>query len=325
MRIFISWSGERSQALGTAVREWLPLVLHYAEPWLSQADIEAGDRWSVEIAKELDACSFGITCVTTQNINSPWILFESGALAKSMEKGRVLPLLLDLDVREISGPLAQFQAKKAEKSGLMEAIVSINKASPNPEPEERVKALFEALWPQLEQKIAAIPKSTSSSKQTRSQADILEELVTSVRNLDARYREEREDGVPPRRSKRAHMRTMMAEELLFRGSRDPRDPMSIMIAASFMREEHPWLYELAADVYAKLRDGDHNGAKQAAARLFELAEIFSGGPFESEFSGRTVHMLMRVVDRAVSLAESDITLREPDKPKNPRAPTTKLV
>ena len=34
MHVFISWSGERSKALAVALRDWLPLVLHYVEPWV---------------------------------------------------------------------------------------------------------------------------------------------------------------------------------------------------------------------------------------------------------------------------------------------------
>ena len=59
MKIFISWSGERSEALAKALRDWMQLVLHFAQPWLSQSDIKAGDRWNVEIAKELENCNFG--------------------------------------------------------------------------------------------------------------------------------------------------------------------------------------------------------------------------------------------------------------------------
>jgi hypothetical protein len=54
MKMFISWSGERSQALGQALHEWLPMVLHYADPWLSHSDIDAGQRWADVIGKELD-------------------------------------------------------------------------------------------------------------------------------------------------------------------------------------------------------------------------------------------------------------------------------
>jgi hypothetical protein len=45
MKVFISWSGERSQILAQKLYEWVPMVLQSVTPWLSQADIAAGDRW----------------------------------------------------------------------------------------------------------------------------------------------------------------------------------------------------------------------------------------------------------------------------------------
>jgi hypothetical protein len=38
VKIFISWSGDRSHQLAQALHGWLPLVLPYVEPWLSQAN-----------------------------------------------------------------------------------------------------------------------------------------------------------------------------------------------------------------------------------------------------------------------------------------------
>jgi len=200
MRIFISWSGERSQALAQALHEWLPLVLHYVEPWLSKSDIAAGERWGIEVAKELDGSNFGIICLTRENINAPWILFEAGALAKLMQEGRVIPLLLDVEFKDISGPLAQFQAKKVEKGGLSDVIISINRAAPQPVPEDRAAKLFESLWPQFENRLVAIPKPTTPSKPNRPQHEVLEELVASVRGLDVRLRDD--DEVRFRRRKR---------------------------------------------------------------------------------------------------------------------------
>src|SRR4051794_4878106 len=103
MKVFISWSGDRSQTLALAVRDWLPMVLHYVEPWLSHSDIEAGERWANVVAKELETTKFGIICITRENIESPWILFEAGALAKSMQEGRVIPLLFDIEFKDIAG------------------------------------------------------------------------------------------------------------------------------------------------------------------------------------------------------------------------------
>jgi hypothetical protein len=143
MKVFVSWSGERSQALAQALRDRLPLVLHFVEPWLSQSDIEPGERWVSEVSKELGVSNFGIICVTRENTESPWILFEAGALAKSMQQGRVIPLLFDVEFKDITGPLAQFQAKKVDKQGLSELVGSINRLSEHAVPETRLIQLFE--------------------------------------------------------------------------------------------------------------------------------------------------------------------------------------
>ena len=200
LKIFISWSGERSEALAKALRDWLPLVLHYVSPWLSQSDIKAGDRWSIEIAKELENCNFGIICITRENLNAPWILFEAGALAKSMQDGRVIPLLLDLELKDLSGPLAQFQAKKSDETGMKELISSLNKSSAAPVPEVQLEKLFSALWTDLDKQLGTIPKLAASVKSNRSQGDILEELVGSVRNVEMKIRDS--DGESSRVKKR---------------------------------------------------------------------------------------------------------------------------
>lgn len=185
MKVFIGWSGERSKALAQALHDWIPLVLHNVEPWVSEADIEAGERWGEVVAKELADSNFGIICVTRENVNSPWVLFEAGALAKTMQGSKVIPLLLDLEIRDITGPLAQFQAKKVEKHGVNEVISSINQTANSVVPEARARELFEALWPKLEREVKAIPKQPTTEKHVRPQHEILEELVVGVRSLDS--------------------------------------------------------------------------------------------------------------------------------------------
>jgi hypothetical protein len=128
LRVFISWSGPRSCALAHALRQWLPLVLHYVEPWVSETDIYAGKRWSEVVATELEASNFGVLCVTPQSMSAPWLIFEAGALAKPLE-GFVVPLLLDVDLSDLTGPLAQFQAKKTDRAGVLGLLQSINGAT----------------------------------------------------------------------------------------------------------------------------------------------------------------------------------------------------
>lgn len=294
MKVFISWSGTRSQALAEALRDWLPLVLHYTDPWLSKSDIQSGERWGVEVAKELQETNFGIICVTKDNLNSPWILFEAGALAKSMEDGRVTPLLLDLDFKEISGPLAQFQAKKADKTGIKELVSDLNKSATSSTPEERLSQLFEPLYVALGERIEAIPANTSGQKQTRPQGEILEELVSSIRSVETRVRDAMDDDGVPRRKWRRRLSPGMVMDITHSISDGPEDPIQILVFFSLFKEELPWLYELALDLYRALSAGNRVKAVAAHRKLKRALEVAERGPYFEMLGidSRTSHMML---------------------------------
>jgi len=280
MKVFISWSGERSQVLAQNLREWLPLVLHYVEPWLSEADISAGDRWAEAVAKELEESNFGIICVTRENLNSPWVLFEAGALAKSMQGSRVIPLLLDHEFKDITGPLTQFQAKKVEKSGLSEVINSINQASNQIVPETRAKQLFEALWPEFENKVALIPKEPATAKHSRPQHEILEELVASVRGFDSRLREVSEEPLyksPLRRHFFAPYIMHILPDFIAEG---PGDPIWLLLLISILRDDVPWLYEIGLEAYRILKIGPSKEAERVLRQFHWGTELLMGLPTE---------------------------------------------
>jgi hypothetical protein len=287
MKVFISWSGERSNALALALREWLPLVLHYVEPWLSDADIEAGDRWAQSIAKELAAANFGIVCVTSENVNSSWVLFEAGALAKSLEMSKVIPLLLDLEFSDISGPLAQFQAKKITRTGVGEILHSLQASAESPIPEDRERQLLDALWPELEKKLAEIPKKAPTQRHVRPQHEILEELVTSVRALDVRAKDSDELISQLRREQRVRLRRRPINPIAIRdlisGLLEDRDfsdgpnPVAILIFAGYFRDDAPWLYELTVEAYnaIKKKRGDSRRVIRDLIRILQWVARFT--------------------------------------------------
>jgi hypothetical protein len=188
MKIFISWSAERSKQVALALRDFLPIVLHYTEPWLSEIDIPAGERWSVELNRELEASSFGIICLTRENLQAPWILFEAGAIAKSLASSAVCPYLLDLDLKDISGPLAQFQAKKANRESTLEIVQSINQKAPKQVEPGPLLRLFDKFWPDLEAKLREVSKGDNNQENPiRPDNEILEDLVSVVRSIERRF------------------------------------------------------------------------------------------------------------------------------------------
>jgi hypothetical protein len=238
-------------------------------------------------------------------VNSPWVLFEAGALTKSLDTSKVIPLLLDLEFSDISGPLAQFQAKKLTKAGVSEVVHSLQVSADDPVPDERSKQLFEALWSELEKRIADIPDSPPSERHVRPQHEVLEELVASVRALDSKVRESEEmiAQLPRsrwgRRSPRMHpMMFMEIDHMLGEG---PDDPIGLLVAASIFRDDVPWLYELGMEAYRSMSGPRRRaGAHRDVQRFLRAMERTMHGPFGPEELGldpRTFEMVMHELPR----------------------------
>ena len=184
MRIFVSWSGTTSRLVAEALRDWLPDVLQDVQPWMSASDIDAGVRWASEIGKYLEGSDFGVICLTPDNTDAPWILFESGALSKKFDNSRVIPYLFRLSQSDIQGPLAQFQNVIADKEGTRRLVNSIFIASDNtPVSVDRLDRAFEQWWPSLEARLDGIPATKKKKETKRSDNDLLDEILGTVRGL----------------------------------------------------------------------------------------------------------------------------------------------
>lgn len=184
LKIFLSWSGDRSRAVALALHETIPAIISGVEPWMSKTDIPPGARWASAIGGNLEQCDFGIICLTPENVERPWILFEAGALSKRMTDSAVVPYLYGMDEKDVGGPLGQFQAKKAEKDPTLEIVLSINARAGNREAEAIVRRRFNHEWSGLEAQLAAIPKPTSEpTRQPRPDREVLEDVVSHLHQL----------------------------------------------------------------------------------------------------------------------------------------------
>ena len=101
-------------------------MVQAVKPWLSSQDIEKGARWFEEIGESLSTTDFGILCLTSANISAPWILFEAGALSKSLGQSRVCPLLINIKNIDLQGPLAQFNTTGIARLDIRKLIDSLN-------------------------------------------------------------------------------------------------------------------------------------------------------------------------------------------------------
>jgi len=188
MKVFISWSGQASKQIAEIFRTWIPAVIQAVKPYYSPNDIEKGTRWSVEIAKELESSRFGIICLTKENLDAPWIMFEAGALSKNLDRAKVCPFLFGVEPADVQGPLVQFQAARFEKSEVKKLMKAINtELGDNALAVDVLEAVFEMWWPKLEEQVSAALAKVGSTKgktgATRSEKEMLEEILGLTRNL----------------------------------------------------------------------------------------------------------------------------------------------
>jgi hypothetical protein len=184
MKIFLSWSGDKSRLVAEALHEWLPNVIQGLDPWISVNDIEKGTAWRNEVAYHLEAAAVGIFCLTRENLERPWLLFEAGAISKRLDNAFVCTYLLNIEPTEIKDPLAQFQWTKATREDTRKLLHTINRAQKEGTlPQERIDKAFEKWWPELDQRLQSIPNIEQPQESKRSIEDMVSEILVTVRSL----------------------------------------------------------------------------------------------------------------------------------------------
>ncbi len=192
MKVFISWSGHRSKEVAELLSDWVKCVLQASKPWISTRDIDKGAIWFSEISDQLKDTAAGIVCLTQENKDKPWILFETGALAKGLSTNRVCTFLIDLKPSDIEDPLAQFNHTLPDESSLWGLICSLNNCLGADRLDERIlKQVFGTYWPQFEHRFAEIIQKTPAKTKPKARTDesILGEILENTRVLSSRVRD----------------------------------------------------------------------------------------------------------------------------------------
>lgn len=191
MKVFISWSGDRSKQVAELLDDWIQCVIQAVDPWMSSKDIDRGALWFTEISDQLSNTSVGIVCLTKENKDKPWILFESGALAKGLSSNRVCTFLIDLSPTDLENPLAQFNHTFPTRDSVWELVRTINLTLKEKALKESIlEKVFDTYWSQFEDDFKRIIDTTPVTEITakRKDNDIMLDVLSTVRLLDRRLR-----------------------------------------------------------------------------------------------------------------------------------------
>lgn len=191
MKVFLSWSGTRSREIAKLLSDWLSCVIQALQPWVSDRDLDRGSLWFGEINDQLKDTTVGIICLTQENKDRPWILFEAGALAKGLSTARVCTLLIDLEPKDIQDPLAQFNHTFPTRDSIFSLVRTLNGTLGSASLDTRIlEQVFDTYWSQFEDKFKAIVATSESASPTkpRPEADVLGEILLNTRMLNSRLR-----------------------------------------------------------------------------------------------------------------------------------------
>jgi tetratricopeptide (TPR) repeat protein len=164
-----------------ALHGWLPQVIQAVDPWTSE-DISKGSVWNAEILAKLNESRIGIVCLTPENLDSRWLHFEAGMLARKPDQTHVCTFLLPgMKATDIPQPLAMFEATTPSKHDVRRLLVAINTAAAarygKAVAAQVIDDALDRRWADLERRLRKIAASTPAAARGASR---LSELADEI-------------------------------------------------------------------------------------------------------------------------------------------------
>ena len=258
--------------------------------------IEYGVEWYPEIMKKLETASDVVCLLTPNSVNRPWILFEAGVAKGKLDTPvHGIALGIGLNIAAM-GPFAQFQNLDDDLESLTRLVIQLVGRIPNAEPDRdvvrmQVESFKEKVAPLLEVKNE--DDSKNSENDDSSVAKIFEEIKVMFQDLPARIERRVDPGSHSARRRSRRMHPKMLDEFMHMTTKEANSNISILVVASLLKEDFPWLYDLAVEVYRKL-ESDHPRAADSLMEYYKIFEHLLHGPFMWEMSGRTKDRLFEM-------------------------------
>lgn len=273
--------------------------------------IDFGDEWYKQLMTKLESASDVVCLLTERSLERPWILYEAG-VAKGKLDTPVHGVVLGIPLGRVStGPFYQFQNSDDNDDSLIKLVLQLCRRVPGIEPDETVvTAQVQTFKKSCE---TALQKLSSPKKHEKKEpieegtvAKVLEEMKLMLRELPSRIESraiERPDREKPHRFRRFH--PMMIEEMMQMISRRSNDPLGILIIASLVRDDFPWLYEIGLETYRTVKTGNIDVMQEALREFREAFEVTLHAPFIEELAliPKEAQMMLRelpmIIDRYI--------------------------
>jgi len=292
--------------------------------------IDFGEDWYKRLMAQLQSTSDVVCLFTERSIDRPWILFEAG-VARGKLNTAVVGVALGVPLSRVStGPFYQFMNMDDSEGDLTKLVHQLARRVQNLELDGDVVKTQIAAFKATEATLLKNITTASVKAETKQDAEesAVAKLAEEMKALPSRVAERMAEGGDQFRRRRVRrFHPMMFEELVHL-SGEPGDPVAILVLASLVRDDMPWLYELAMELYRAVKKGNLENIEREMSRLRRFSDAMMRGPFYEDlgFGGTDSHMiamefpriLERTLMRTLELRNSSAHARSPQKP--PREP-----
>lgn len=261
--------------------------------------IEYGVDWYPELMSKLESASDVVCLLTHRSVDRPWLLYEAG-VAKGKLNTPVLGVALGIPLsRANSGPFAQFHNCEDNEEALAKLVMQLVRRIPGADPDREAILMQVRTFKERATQILASLDSPEDQEEAAgavddtSVAQLFEEIKVMFQDLPSRM-ESRLTESPVRRRNMRRLHPKMLDEMVHTVSREEDDPLGILMLASFLRDDFPWLYELGVDIYHKVKSGDIAAAKNALHSFRRAVEFTDrwGWMDDMGLFSKDMHMIM---------------------------------
>lgn len=275
--------------------------------------IQYGDDWYTRLMEKLNDASDVVCLFTSRSLNRPWILFEAG-VAKGKLDTPVQGIALGVSLAQVSnGPFYQFHNCQDDVDGLTGLIMQLLKRIPNTDPDQEAVALQVKEFKKNVDKILEKLKGESEDSEEifdsteTPAAKLFEEIKVMLRDMPTNLEEQFSNRIGLIESKRMReLDPRMLDEMMHLLSPKEYDPfIGVLIMASLMRDNIPWLYELGIDAYRESRSDRKLAAQKAFYQFKHAAVATLKGSYVKRFLSRSmdVRNIMRGLDFLVMMLD----------------------
>jgi hypothetical protein len=249
-----------------------------------QAGIEFGAEWFPAIMSELTNATDVVALLTPSSIDRPWILYEAG-VAKGKLNTTVFGVALGIPLQKASvGPFAQFQNCADDEESLTKLVLQLIRRNPEASPREAAVAQQVTVFLVAVQALLKTRSIESSPTAQEMDATTVAKLFEEVKVMFRDLPDKLSDQVPGRGLRRRNIHSMMLKDLFLRSLEESEtNEGTWLLFASLFRDDAPWFYELAMDLYRALCARDEPRVREAVQRIRSTIRLASRLGFLFEF------------------------------------------